>query len=110
MLIRICTYLVNLRIFFSLISVTNIFSINYKYKIFFDFSEIFGHVTIQLVGGLKEESGKGGVLSKRILSFFATHQCNFIPTLICLGPVNTRIRTRAEPIVGKNFFSNFLNA
>ena len=31
MLIRICTYLVNLRIFFSLISVTNIFSINYKY-------------------------------------------------------------------------------
>ena len=58
-------------------------------------------VTLQLVGGLKEESGKGGVLSKRILSYFATHRCNFIPTLVCLGPINTKIRTRAEPIVGK---------
>lgn len=57
-------------------------------------------VTLQLVGGLKEESGKGGVLSKRILSYFATHRCNFIPTLVCLGPINTKIRTRAEPIVG----------
>ena len=58
-------------------------------------------VTLQLVGGLKEESGKGGVLSKRILSYFATHRCNFIPTLVCLGPINTKIRNRAEPIVGK---------
>ena len=58
-------------------------------------------VTLQLVGGLKEESGKGGVLSKRILSYFATHRCNFIPTLVCLGPINTKMRARAEPIVGK---------
>ena len=58
-------------------------------------------VTLQLVGGLKEESGKGGVLSKRILSYFATHRCNFIPSLVCLGSINTKIRTRAEPIVGK---------
>ena len=65
------------------------------------FSEVFGHVTLQLVGGLKEESGKGGVLSKRILNFFASHQLTFRLTLICLGPVNTRVRSRAEPIVGK---------
>jgi len=62
--------------------------------------EVFGHVTLQLVGGLKEESGKGGVLSKRILNFFASHQLTFRLTLICLGPVNTRVRSRAEPIVG----------
>ena len=58
----------------------------------FFFSEIFGRVTLQLVGGYKEESGKGGVLSKRILNFFATHQLTFKLALICLGTINTRAR------------------
>lgn len=58
------------------------------------------NVTLQLVGGLKEESGKGGVLSRRILTFFATHSMTFKVTLVCLGHVNTRLRSRAEPIVG----------
>ena len=34
-------------------------------------------VTLQLVGGYKEESGKGGLLSKRILTFFAENKMNF---------------------------------
>ncbi len=53
-----------------------------------------------MVGGLKEESGKGGVLSRRILTFFSTHHLTFRLDLVCLGPANTRIRGRPEPIVG----------
>ncbi len=45
---------------------------------YFSVDEIFENaVTLQLVGGYKEESGKGGVLSKRILSFFAQNQLEF---------------------------------
>jgi len=63
--------------------------------------DLFNTVTLQLVGGLKEESGKGGVLSKRILTFFATHNLTFKLSLVCLGPVNThRKRGPAQPIVG----------
>jgi len=63
--------------------------------------DLFSTVTLQLVGGLKEESGKGGVLSKRILTFFATHNLTFKLSLVCLGPVNTRTKWGpAQPIVG----------
>merc|ERR1711974_52692 len=65
-------------------------------------SDLFSDITLQLVGGYKEESGKGGVLSTRILTFFATQHLTFKLTLVCLGPVNTR-RSRmgtSEPLVG----------
>ena len=68
---------------------------------FFNFAAVhLGTITLQLVGGYKEESGKGGVLSKRILSFFATHHLTFKLNLVCLGPVNTKLKSRPEPIVG----------
>ena len=62
--------------------------------------DVFGGISLQLVGGYKEESGKGGVLSTRILTFFATQHLTFKLTLVCLGPVNTRLKSRPEPIVG----------
>ena len=52
------------------------------------------------MGGYKEESGKGSLLSKLILSFFSSHPLTFNLTLACLGPVNTKLRGRPEPIVG----------
>ena len=62
-------------------------AVHLKTKLNFSFliSELFSSITLQIVGGLKEESGKGGVLSKRILSFFATHNLTFKLTLACLG-------------------------
>jgi len=56
-------------------------------------TELYDNISLQLVGGYKEESGKGGLLSKRILTFFAAHPLTFDLTLACLGPLNTRIRS-----------------
>ena len=57
-------------------------------------TELYDNISLQLVGGYKEESGKGGLLSKRILTFFAAHPLTFDLTLACLGPLNTRIRSK----------------
>ena len=62
--------------------------------------DLFKAIDLRLVGGYDEVSGKGSVLSRRILSFFATHQLYFNLKLCCLGPVNTKGSWRTEPIVG----------
>ena len=62
-------------------------------QFFIIFTELYDNISLQLVGGYKEESGKGGLLSKRILTFFATHPLTFDLTLACLGTLNTRIRS-----------------
>ena len=69
-------------------------STNDSTKQFFIFTELYDNISLQLVGGYKEESGKGGLLSKRILTFFASHPLTFDLTLACLGPLNTRIRSK----------------
>ena len=63
-------------------------------QFFIIFTELYDNISLQLVGGYKEESGKGGLLSKRILTFFANHPLTFDLTLACLGPLNTRIRSK----------------
>ena len=61
---------------------------------------MFKTIDLKLIGGYDEVSAKGSVLSRRILSFFATHQLSFNLKLCCLGPANTRGTGRTEPIVG----------
>ena len=65
------------------------------------FADLFKTLELKLIGGYDEVSGKGSVLSRRILTFFATHQLSFNLKLCCLGPANTRGSAgRTEPIVG----------
>ncbi len=64
------------------------------------FADLFKTIDLKLIGGYNEVSGKGAVLSRRILTFFANHQLAFNLKLCCLGPANTRGRGQTEPIVG----------
>ena len=61
---------------------------------------VFRDIQLKLVGGYVEDSGKGLVLSRRILTFFAQHQLAFSLNLCCLGPANTKKSFNPKPLVG----------
>ena len=64
------------------------------------FVTVFRDIQLKLIGGLVEDSGKGLVLSRRILTFFAQHQLAFSLNLCCLGPANTKKTFNPKPLVG----------
>jgi hypothetical protein len=57
-------------------------------------------IQLKLIGGYVEDSGKGLILSQRILTFFAQHHLPFSLKLCCLGPANTKTGGRRKPLVG----------
>jgi hypothetical protein len=62
--------------------------------------EVLCDIQLKLIGGYIEDSGKGLILSQRILSFFAQHHLAFSLKLCCLGPANTKPNGRSKPLVG----------